>query len=244
MTKSVPMPGEILTPLPPPFRAPLLSMYSGEQQLGGDGERHDLDETIRISPEQGMWLYGLCRETKPKNTLEIGLAYGFSMFYFLAAIHQNGIGHHTAVDPYQRDWHGIGRRQSQSLDMGNRFRFVEERSVSALVHFADRGETFEVIFIDGNHRFDDAFVDFTLSADLCPMGGCIILDDLWMPSIRAAAAFVRSNRKDFEEIKTSLSNIAAFRRVGEDARKWDHYVDFVEIGKRRAIRRLTQVLTR
>jgi hypothetical protein len=57
------------------------------------------------------------------------------------------------------------------------------------------------------------------------MGGCIVLDDLWMPSIRRAVAFIRSNRQDFEELKTP-PNIAAFRRIREDERPWHHFVDF------------------
>jgi hypothetical protein len=110
--------------------------------------------------------------------------------------------------------------------MSDRFRFIEEKSLFALAHFAERGKTFEVIFIDGNHRFDDAFVDFTLSAELCPMGGRIVLDDRWMPSIRRVVTFIRSNREDFEELKTPVANIAVFRRIGEDKRPWHHYVNF------------------
>jgi len=237
-------PDEILSRLPQPFRSALLSMYNGEPQLGADGQRHGLDEITRISPEQGMWLYSLCRGAKPKATLEIGLAYGFSTVFFLAAIRENGIGHHTAVDPLQCNWNGIGCHQSRSLDMSDSFRFIEEKSVAALVHLADRGESFEVIFIDGNHRFDDVVVDFTLSAELCPMGGCIVLDDMWMPSIRMAVAFIRSNRKDFEEIRTSLSNIAAFRRISQDAREWRHYVKFEDTDKGTAIRRLAPAFLR
>ena len=217
---------EILSPLPQPFRSALLSMYNVEPQLGPDGERHPLDGHTLITPEQGMWLYGLCRGMKPKATLEIGLAYGFSTTYFLAAIHENGAGHHTAIDPLQsRLWDGIGRQGPQNLGMGASFRFMEAKSVPALAQLADWGETFEVIFIDGNHRFDDVLLDFTLSAGVCPMGGCIVLDDLWMSSIRRAVAFIRSNRQDFEELETP-ANIAAFRRIREDARPWHHFVDF------------------
>jgi predicted O-methyltransferase YrrM len=223
----------ILASLPPRFRSVLLSMYNGEQQLGSDGERYSLSGLARISPEQGMWLYSLCRETKPKTTLEIGLAYGFSTMYFLAAIHENGVGHHTAVDPFQSRYHGIGSRQSRTLDMGDSFLLIEEKSVAALVHLAERREMFEVIFIDGNHHFDNVLVDFTLSAELCPMGGCIILDDMWMPSIRMAVAFIRSNRMDFEELQTPVRNIAAFRRIGEDVRNWRHYVGFFDVDIRR-----------
>lgn len=235
-----PSPAEALSSLPQRFRSALLSMYNGDPQLGSDGEEHGLDGKVLISREQGMWLYNLCREGKPKATLEIGLAYGSSTVYFLAAIHENGGGCHTAVDPFQSYWHGIGGLQPQRLSMSDSFRIAEEKSATALVHFADRGEKFEVIFIDGNHRFDDALVDFTLSAELCPRGGCIILDDMWMPSIRRAVAFIRSNRNDFEEITTPVSNIAAFRRIGEDSREWHHYVEFFDpYDMRRVIRRLT-----
>jgi predicted O-methyltransferase YrrM len=238
-------PDEILFPLPQPFRSALVSMYNGEPQLGSDGEPHSLDGVVRISREQGMWLYNLCREARPKATLEIGLAYGFSTVYFLAAIHENGVGYHTAVDPFQSHWHGIGRLQPQRFSMSDSFRFIDEKSQPALVHFADYGERFEVIFIDGNHRFDDACVEFTLSAELCRMGGCIILDDMWMPAIRKAAAFIRSNRKDFEELKTPVSNIAAFRRIGEDTRPWYHYEEFFDpFDMRRTIRRLTPAFLR
>jgi len=219
-------PDEILLSMPQPFRSALLSMYNGDAQLGSDGDRHSLDTMTAISRDEGMWLYNLCREVKPKTSLEIGLAYGYSAVYFLASIRENDVGHHTAVDPFQSHWHGIGCSQPRNLGMSEAFRLIEEMSVSALVHFADREEMFDVIFIDGNHRFDDALVDFTLSANLCRMGGYIILDDMWMPSIRKAVAFIRSNRKDFEAIKTPVSNIAAFRRIGNDTREWRHYVEF------------------
>jgi len=72
------------------------------------------------------------------------------------------------------------------------------------------------------------------------MGGCIILDDMWMPSIRRVVAFICWNRNDFKELKTPLSNIAAFRRIGEDTREWNHYVEFFDPhDMRRAIPRLT-----
>jgi predicted O-methyltransferase YrrM len=238
-----PSPDEILSPLPHPFRSALLSMYNGEPQLGSDGKRHTLDGKTLIVPKQGMWMYEFCRERKPTKTLEIGLAYGYSTLYFLAAIRENCLGHHTSIDPFQNEkWHGIGSCQPRSLGASDSFRFIEEKAVTALVQFAARRETFDVIFIDGSHRFDDVFVDFTLSAELCPPGGCILLDDMWMPSIRNAVAFISSNRKDFEEIKTPVSNIAAFRRIGKDTRKWDHYVEFFDThhSLRSPRRRLTQ----
>lgn len=218
---------ELDLPLPEPFRSALLSMYRNEPQLGSEGRQHPLDGRTAIGPEQGLWLYSLCREMKPESTLEIGLAYGFSTLYFLAAIHENGTGHHIALDPFQNKlWSGIGVTHAQNLGMIDSFGFIEEKSAPVLLHLAEQGRMFEIIFIDGSHRFDDVLMDFTLSAPLCSTGGCIVLDDMWMPSIRRAVSFVRANRKDFTELKTGFSNIAAFRRIADDARPWNHYEQF------------------
>src|ERR1700730_15866182 len=91
----------LLAPLDPHFRSALLSMYRGESQLGADGQMHPIDQTTKICPSQGMWIYDLCLSVKPKSTLEIGMAYGYSTLYFLAAITRNQAGHHTAIDPFQ-----------------------------------------------------------------------------------------------------------------------------------------------
>lgn len=227
---AVQQPEELLSTLPERFRAALRSMYAGEHQIGSNGGLYALDLNTRISPAEGMWLYEMCRTLRPKQTLEIGLAYGFSTIYFLAAIHDNGSGFHIAIDPFQhhpdRPWRGIGVNQCEKLAMTHAFRFIDERSAPALADLARGKQRFELIFVDGNHRFDNVLVDFTLSAELCPLGGYIVLDDLWMPSIQRAVSFVRKNRDDFREVATLIPRIAAFERVGLDERQWDHHVNF------------------
>ncbi len=215
-----------LDPLPSRFRSGLLSMYYGEPQIGGDGKFYNIHSTTYIPPEEGMWLFQLCRDFKPNATLEIGFAYGYSTLFFLAALSENGTGHHTAIDPFEDElWHGIGMCHAKSVESDDYFRFIKSKSIIALPHLAN-SEKFDVIFIDGNHRFDDALVDFTLSAELCTLGGYIVLDDMWLPSIRMVAAFIHSNRPDFEELKAPLLNVAVFRRIGNDNREWNHYVQF------------------
>ncbi len=212
--------------LGPAFRTRLKSMYSGELQPGINGPV-ELDKLTRISEPQGMWIFETCRRLKPKRSLEVGLAYGFSTIYILAAINQTGTGHHTALDPFQRDsWHGVGALQAQHLGMEPSFQLLEEFSIPALVGFAKQKDKFELMYIDGNHKFDDVFVDFALAAEVCPMGGNIILDDMWMPSVQTAVSWIRSNRKDFREISTPINNIAQFERIDEDRRTWDHFVRF------------------
>src|SRR5713101_2937997 len=185
-------PEKTLAVLPERFAKALLSMYNSEPQIGSDGKTYNLDGATRISPTVGMWIYNLCRETKPESTFEIGLAYGFSTLYFLAAIHANGRGSHLAVDPFQENyWHGIGIERARFVGMTEAFQFANETSVMALTRCAREGIKFEIIFIDGNHRFDDVLIDFALAAPICTQGGYIILDDTWMPSIKRAVAFLR-----------------------------------------------------
>ncbi len=218
---------EALAPLPEAFRLPLLSMYAGEPQLGTGGELFPIDSKTLISPEQGMWLYNLCRELKPKMTVEIGLAYGFSTIYILAALHENGGGVHFAIDPCQDAFHDIGLSRPGKVGMSDAFRFIPQRSAPALVDLGRSGDYCEFIFIDGSHHFDDALLDFTLSAELCLSGGCIVLDDMWLPAIRKTVAFIRANRADFAEIETPISNIAAFRKIAKkDTRDSSHFVEF------------------
>lgn len=217
---------ELLAGLPESFRLPLLSLYAGDLQRGTNGELFKIDLETRVGPEQGMWIYELCRQIKPKKTIEIGLAYGYSTMYILAALHANGSGSHIAIDPFQDRYHDIGLCQAEKVGMEQSFRHILERSVPVLGDFARRGELFEFIFVDGNHRFDDALVDFTLSAEVCPVGGYVVLDDLWMPAIQRAVSFIRKNRYDFVEVPTPIVNIAAFKRIAGDTRNWDYHIDF------------------
>jgi len=179
-----------------------------------------------ISIEEGLCLYRLCCESKAKATLEIGCAYGFSTLYILAALARNSGERHVAIDPWEHGYFGIGVRQVKEVGMEASFRLVEEPSALALPRLISEGLRFDLIFIDGNHTFDAVFVDFTLSALACAEGGLIIFDDMWMPSIRKVVSFVRSNRRDFAELPTSVDNISVFRKADKDRRDWKHFEDF------------------
>ncbi|MDD5571980.1 MAG: hypothetical protein PHD97_12590, partial [Bacteroidales bacterium] len=117
----------IIDTLPLAFKKALISMYDSQDQMGSDGKMYKLDAATRILAEQGMCLYNLCRKIKPKRTLEIGFAYGYSTVFFLAAIKSNGIGYHVAMDPFEiSDWHGIGLKKVEELKMDSFFRFMPE----------------------------------------------------------------------------------------------------------------------
>ena len=220
-------PEEALQSIDEPFRSALLSMYRNESQIGTDGQRHKIDPDVKVSPSEGRWLFELCRKTRPKGILEIGTCYGFSSLFFLAAVTKNGAGSVTSIDPYEEAvWHGIALASVQAIGANAIFRHLAERSDRAATDLAREKASFDVIFIDGNHRFDDVLTDFYLYASLCADRGFVIFDDLWMPSIQSVASFVRANRADFQEQSTGESNIAVFQKMGNDSRRWNHFQRF------------------
>ena len=206
-------------------------MYASEPQRGSDGQLHSIDTNTRIPPGQGMMLYELCRTIQPSSTLEIGMAYGFSTLFILAALAENHKGRHTAIDPTQNSyWHGIGLTLAlESFPRPaerNGFRLIEDRSDRAASDLARDGECFDLIFIDGNHRYDDVIVDFYLYAQLVSLGGYIILDDMWMRSVKTAADFIRTNRQDFKEVPSRSRKACMFQKIGNDSRSWNHFTRF------------------
>ncbi|MCU1239646.1 MAG: O-methyltransferase, family 3 [Candidatus Acidoferrum typicum] len=218
-------PESLLGRLDEPFRSALLSLYRGQPQLGNDGKLHEIDSITGIDAANGMWLYDDYRRRGPRASLEIGMAYGCSTLFFLAAIAKNGAGSHTAIDPFEPSyWHGIGDEKVRQVG-SNAFRFIGETDYHAAADLARAHSAFDFIFIDGSHRFDDALVDFTLFAPLLNTGGLIVFDDMWMPSVRTAVAFVQTNRHDFKQVPAP-DRFAAFERIADDTRLWNHFVPF------------------
>ncbi len=227
------MPSDELEWLPEPHRDALRSMYSGEPQRGSDGELHAIDSTTRISIPDGKAIYSLCTTQAVTSILEVGLGYGFSTVFLLAALDRTGHGTHTAIDPFQEtDWKGMGVTRARRLAScstaltSDAFQWIEDRSDRALVDLERAGRTYGMIFIDGYHRFDDVLVDFCLSARICHTGGFIVLHDKWMDSVKAVTSFIRHNRKDFVEVESPCDDLVVFRRRAQDRRDWRHFIDF------------------
>ncbi|MCC6911888.1 MAG: class I SAM-dependent methyltransferase [Flavobacteriales bacterium] len=230
-TESERTPEEWLANMDDPFRAALLSMYNGLPQKGSDGAVHKINDTARISPEQGTWMYEVTLALKPTSILEVGMAYGFSSLYFLAALKRNGSGTLTSIDPFQHNpYTGVGVTHALTHApkdaSGTSFNLVEDRSDRAIVDLLRSGRRYDLIYIDGNHRFDDVLVDFYLCDQVCGLGGHIILDDMWMSSIKSVAEFIRMNRDHFVEVKSPVWNTAMFKKVKKDDRSWNHFKTF------------------
>ena len=205
----------------------LQALYAGGRQLGTDGQLHAIDMQTRVDKREGEAIAHLHRTTRPSLSVEIGLAYGFSTLYILDAMAEGDYGRHIAIDPSADTfWHGIGLQAVKDTDLGERFNWIKGGSADALPALIRSGERAQFVFIDGCHHFEYALADFFLSDQLLDMGGLIVLDDMWMPAIQRVVSYVSTNMCWYKRITVDHENLAAFMKVGQDSRSWDHFEEF------------------
>jgi predicted O-methyltransferase YrrM len=210
-----------------------------------------LEPNTRISIEQGAELHRIARAHRTKTSLEIGFAYGFSTIWLLDALSVQVESSHLAIDPLERGlWQGVGLRQVERVsELGPTFGWVEDYSIHALSQLIRQKRKFDLVFIDGNHRFDDVLVDFYLADQVLAIGGIMAFDDLWMQSVRSVVSFVSLNR-DYRLVEQRATNMAVFRKLADDRRPWHHFrrfeTDFAPLDSLsvRALRNTESILRR
>jgi predicted O-methyltransferase YrrM len=209
----------------------LAGMYRADTLLGTQSDQPvTINRLPRILIEQGAMMNSLMRSHSVKRSLEIGFAYGFSTIWMLDALRPRRNALHIAVDPYELSlWQGVGLTQVKRLASGVRFEWIENFAIHALSDLIRKKETFDFIFIDGNHRFDDVIVDFYLSNQLLPPGGLVAFDDMWMNSVRTATNFIVNNLP-CEIVPQPVENMLVLRKTGYDMRDWRHFNTFEVLG--------------
>ncbi len=214
--------------LPQPFARLLLSMYRGEPQLGTDGKQHKLDLGTGVTMADGLYLYNLTLQVKPRRIAEVGVGQGFSTMFLLAALHANQHGSYVGMDPFEYSlWNGAAVQKAKEAGMASRFRFLTEYSTYALPQLRAEKDSFDLIFIDGDHKFDSVLTDFILANGVCAASCHVVLHDPWMKSVSKAVRFIENNRADYARRPVPAGvNMVAFQKVGLDTRPWTHFTDF------------------
>jgi len=197
-----------------------------------DGSRHTLFP-VAIGAAEGEALRRWVTAEGATHTIEIGLGYGLSALFVCEGLVMNagGSGHHVVVDPHQA--RRFADCELQFIDEAGVADMVEhhaEESQIALPRLLGEGRTFDLAFVDGNHRFDGVFVDLAYLRRLVRGGGIVFLDDYHLPSVaRAASFFVNNLGWTVEEVSTDddRHHWAALRTSrAPDTRSFDHYVGF------------------
>jgi predicted O-methyltransferase YrrM len=197
-----------------------------------DGTRHDLFP-VAASAAEGEALRDWILREKATRTVEIGLGYGISALHICEGLLTNSgrTPRHVVIDPNQATrFSDCGLQFLDEAGVGQMVELHAEDSQISLPRFLDEARSFDLAFVDGNHRFDGVFVDLFYLGRLVRPGGIVFLDDYQLPGVARAASFFTSNLGwTREEISPpdDLHQWAVLRTsTVPDTRPFDHFVDF------------------
>lgn len=188
---------------------------------------------IAVSAAEGEELREWVVREGATRTIEIGLGYGISALFVCEGLLANddAAARHVAVDPYQATrFANCGLQVLDEAGLTELVEFHAEESQTALPRLLSEGRTFDLAFVDGNHRFDGVFLDLVYLGRLVRAGGILFVDDYQLPAVARAASFCVTNLGwTLEEVSAAddLHQWAVLRtsRV-PDTRPFDYYIDF------------------
>jgi predicted O-methyltransferase YrrM len=169
-----------------------------DQAYRGGGVRDRRGTPVNLAPHsieraQGDALRDLAIAEGAERTIEVGLALGMSALFLCQAVLPRG-GRHVAIDPFQAEsWNGAGLRTLRDAAVEEFVEVIEEESQLALPRLVAESREFDFAFVDGDHRFEGVFLDLYFMTRLVRPGGLVVVDDMWMPAVRTAVAYVERN---------------------------------------------------
>ncbi|MBF6560186.1 MAG: class I SAM-dependent methyltransferase [Candidatus Binataceae bacterium] len=177
------------------IRAQIEKLYREGMVHGDDGFSQSLYPTS-VTPGRGKFLGDLVRRIKPAATIEVGMGWGLSTLHMLEAMLENGGVRqpHIIMDPYQaKNYHNGARRVLREAGVDGLVEFHQEPSEIFLPKLVEQGRRFDFAFIDGDHRFDGAFVDLVFIHKLLKPGGVMAVDDTELDAVHLACQFAITN---------------------------------------------------
>jgi len=164
---------------------------------------------VPISEEDCQIIHCMIQDNNLQHypSIETGLAYGRSAFAIMNATKHP----HVAIDRFQHIvYKGLGLKNlsQNGIDM-TRLIFEEEFSEIALPQkIKKESEKYGFAFIDADHSFEAAFIDFFYLSKLVRVGGVIAIHDTWLKSIQQLRSFIIKNQDHFDEIAPMVYNEA------------------------------------
>ena len=204
-------------------------VHDGSVLAASDGTEHSIFPVV-VSPKECESLRNWVSRERATRTIEIGLGYGISALHICEGLLLNGnhAARHVVLDPNQT-WRFADCGLQVLKEAGIR-QLVEYHAVEsqiALPQFLGEGRSFDLGFVDGNHRFDRVFLDLYYLGHLVRKGGIIILDDYTWPGIKRAVSFFLTNLNWKIEETNEEGNQVVLRTAKEaDARDGQYFVEF------------------
>ncbi len=194
------------------------------------------EDLVRVSipSDEGKALRRWVNEEGAAQTIEIGLAFGYSALHICEGLLLNARTdmNHVVMDPNQVNptvYDSRGLDILKEAGLSDLIEFYDESSQIVLAKMVEEGRQFDLAFVDGNHRFDGVFLDLYYLGQLVRKGGLIILDDYNYPGIKKAASFFIKNLEwTVDDVSATGTHEWAVLRTStnEDDRHHRFFVDF------------------
>jgi len=206
----------------------------GETQVFPDNPNIPQFRTASIPTKEAEALSKWVVREKAVNTIEIGLAYGFSTLYICQGLllNKKRNSKHAVIDAWQTQknkFARIGLNTLAKAGLKKKIEFYNEKSQIALPRLLNEKRQFDFAFVDGCHLCDYVFVDLFYLGQLVKKGGIIFIDDYNLPGIKKAANFYIKN------LDWKIEKICSYKKhkwliartpKKENKRKFMYFVNF------------------
>ena len=207
-------------------------LREGSAVARSDGSAHSLFP-VAVPAEEGQALRAWVEREQATRTIEIGLGYGIATLFICEGLHAVGdeYARHLAIDPNQATrFANCGLQFIEEAGYAKLVDFHADPSEIVLPRFLAESRTFDVAFVDGNHRFDGVLVDLAYLNQLVRRAGIVVVDDYQLPAVAKAVSFcLRNLGWHIEETSTAdeQHHWAALRTSrNADTRPYDFFLDF------------------
>lgn len=147
------------------------------------------------SKEQGIFLQQIFDKIKPKQSIEVGFAYGISAMFILEkhAEAKSSEPSHLVIEPDDY-WGDIPMHNIKKEGLEKYISIKNDYSHTILTRLFHQNYRVQYAYIDTTKQFDVVFQDFYFIDKILDIGGVVIFDDCgggW-PGIQRVARFVNT----------------------------------------------------
>ena len=128
---------------------------------------------IEVSAQHGRLLSLLARMTNARRVLEIGTLAGYSTINLARGVGPDGRVVTLEFEPRHAD---VARRNFERAEVADRVEVIVGAALDTLPRLADRGEPFDMVFIDADKENNVAYVEWAVK--LGRPGSIIVVDNI------------------------------------------------------------------